>query len=61
MNDAIKSVRARQQEFLEVVRGLPWSSEASGQKRIDFIESFFEEAAEEGFADRLNKACLGRK
>jgi hypothetical protein len=61
LEHAIETVLAHRQEFLDLVRELPWSSDESMQKRIDFVGSFFEEAVEDGFAGRLDEGCLGRR
>ena len=61
LEGAIETILARRTELLDVLKRLPWSSAEAGQKRVDFVASFFEEAVEDGFASRLDKGCLGRR
>lgn len=61
LEDAIGSILAHRTEFLDVIQGLPWSTAEAGQKRVDFVTSFFEEAVEDGFASRLDEDCIGRR
>ncbi len=59
LENAIGFLLAHRAELLEVVEGLPWSSDAARQKRVDFVESFFAEAADGGLAERLAGRCTG--
>ncbi len=59
LDEAIGAVLAHETELLEMVRELPWSTAEAGQRRVDFVASFFAEAGDGALAERLAERCIG--
>jgi hypothetical protein len=50
----------RREPIMAVLDELEWNNASEAQRRIEFLEEFFAEVAEPGFADRLAKDCVGK-
>jgi len=44
---------------MAVLDGLDWIQEKEARKRVEFLEAFFDEAAEAGLAEQMTKDCVG--
>ena len=59
LETALAEFVARKERIMAVLDGLDWMQEKEARKRVEFLEAFFDEAAEAGLAEQMTKDCVG--